>query len=347
MINLPAIPAIDTSAQEAALNRQKQLTKPEGSLGKLEALSVKIAGCTANPRPDVSKKMVIVMAADHGVTAEGVSAYPAEVTPQMVMNFIQNGAAINVLARQAGAEVRIVDIGVNYDFGNVPGLIDKKVKNGTDNMAAGPAMSRAEAEQALLIGIEITQQEIKKGCQLMATGEMGIGNTTAAAAIAAVYTQISPVQLVGRGTGLDDAGLARKAAIVKKAIEVNQPDPADPIDVLAKVGGLEIAGLAGVILGSAAKRVPVMVDGFISTAAAIIAHHINPDVDAYMISGHRSAEYGHRAMLDYLSLEPLLNLDLRLGEGTGAMLAFNLVEAACKTLNEMATFADAQVSEAL
>lgn len=347
MFNLPVIPPIDIIAQQAARSRQKQLTKPEGSLGKLEALSIQLAGCLANPRPDVSRKMVIVLAADHGITAEGVSAYPAEVTPQMVLNFLHNGAAINVLARQAGASVRIVDIGVNYDFSEIPFLMHKKIKYGTDNMAVGPAMSRMEAEQAIQTGMEIVQEEIKNGCQLIATGEMGIGNTTAATAIAAVYTKISPVHLVGRGTGLDDAGLAKKAALVKKAINHNQPDSSDALDVLAKVGGLEIAGLVGVILGAASKRVPVVIDGFISTSAAIIAKQLNPDVFPYLIASHRSAEFGHKAMLDYLQLEPLFNLDLRLGEGTGAALAFHFVEAACRTLNEMATFSEAQVSQAL
>jgi nicotinate-nucleotide--dimethylbenzimidazole phosphoribosyltransferase len=284
------------------------------------------------------------MAADHGVAIEGVSAYPAEVTPQMVLNFLHGGAAINVLARQAGARVVIVDIGVAAEFGDLPGLIRRKVARGTANMTAGPAMTVDQAEQAVQIGIEVAQSEIDAGLDLVATGDMGIGNTTASSAIVAAITGLSVAQVTGRGTGIDDAGLSRKVAVIERALEINRPDPANALDVLSKVGGFEIAGLAGIIIGAASKRVPVVIDGFISGAAALVAAGLVPEVRPYMIAAHQSVEIGHRVMLERLGLRPLINLNLRLGEGTGSALAFHLIEGAARVHNEMATFAEAGVS---
>jgi nicotinate-nucleotide--dimethylbenzimidazole phosphoribosyltransferase len=345
-MKLPIIPAPDTHAADAARARQDTLTKPPQSLGRLEELSIQLAAATGQARPSVKRKAVIVMAADHGVTSEGVSAYPAAVTPQMVLNFLNGGAAINVLARQAGARVVVVDIGVAHQFESHPGLLLRKVALGTQNMAQGPALTRAEAEMAISEGLDVVQGEIANGLDLLATGDMGIGNTTASAAITAVITGQPVAQVTGRGTGVDDKGLAQKIAIIEKAIALNQPDPNDALDVVSKVGGLEIAGLAGVIIGAAAHRVPIVIDGFISGAAALIAVGLAPEVRPYLIAGHQSVEAGHQAILQHLGLKPLLDLNLRLGEGTGAVLAFHLVEAAASILNEMATFSEAGVSEA-
>jgi nicotinate-nucleotide--dimethylbenzimidazole phosphoribosyltransferase len=341
---LPEIGPLYEAAQVAARERQNSLTKPPGSLGRLEALSIQLAGITGRERPLFPQKAVIVMAGDHGVVAEGVSAYPAEVTPQMVLNFLHGGAAINVLARAAGARVVIADLGVAAELPDHPGLIKRKVAFGTQNMAVGPAMTRAQAKAALQAGMDIVLAEIEKGLDLVAIGDMGIGNTTPATAITAVFTRLPVAQLTGRGTGVDDAGLVRKIAVIEKALAVNQPDPNDAMDVLVKVGGLEIAGLAGVVLGAAARRVPVVIDGFISSAAALVAVELVPAVKPYLIGSHESVEIGHQAILRRLGIRPLFNLDLRLGEGTGAALAFPMIEAAARILDEMATFAEAGVS---
>ncbi len=335
----------DSAAMAAARERQDQLTKPQGSLGRLEALSIQIAGITAKPRPGLRHKVIAVMAGDHGVVAEGVSAFPQEVTPQMVLNFLHGGAAINVLARHVGARVEVVDMGVAVDLPPHPELIVKKVAYGTDNIARGPAMSRDQAEQALLAGAEVIQEQLSKGIDILGTGDMGIGNTTPSAAIAAVLTGRAPEKIVGRGTGLDDAGVQHKINVVRRALDVNQPNPEDALDVLAKVGGFEIGGLAGAMLAAAANRIPIMVDGFISTAAAMIAASLAPAIRPYLIASHQSQEQGHRIMLEWLELSPLLDLDLRLGEGTGASLGISLADAACKALDEMATFAEAAVAE--
>jgi nicotinate-nucleotide--dimethylbenzimidazole phosphoribosyltransferase len=321
------------------------LTKPRGSLGRLEELSIRLAGMRADPFPSVERKAVIVMAADHGVATEGVSAYPAEVTAQMVLNFLRGGAAINSLARQAGARVSVVDIGVASGFEAVPGLIRRKVMCGTRSLAKGPAMTRQEAEQALQVGVDVLSEEAARGLDLVATGDMGIGNTTPSSAIAAVLTGLPVTQVVGRGTGIDDKGLQRKIKVIEQALTINQPDPKEALDVLHKVGGLEIAGLAGVMIAAAARRIPIVVDGFISTAAAMIAAGLAPGVREYMISAHQSVETGHRAMVSHLGLAPLLDLNLRLGEGTGAALAFHLIEASTRILREMATFGEAGVSD--
>ncbi len=343
-LSLPTVPPLYQAAQSAARARQNLLTKPTGSLGQLEDLSVQLAAITGQLNPPLARKAVVVMVGDHGIAQEGVSAYPAAVTPQMVLNFVRGGAAINVLARQAGARVIVVDIGVNADFEPVPGLECRKVARGTQNMLHGPAMTRTEVEDAIAVGLSIVEQEFAKGLDVIATGDMGIGNTTPSSAICAVLTGLPVAQVTGHGTGVDDAGLRRKIAAIERALEVNQPVRSDPYDLLSKVGGLEIAGLAGVIIGGAAHRLPVVIDGFISGAAALIAAELVPDVKPYLIAAHQSVEIGHRAMLEQLGLRPLLNLNLRLGEGTGAALAFHLLEAAVRILNEMATFAEAGVT---
>ena len=345
MLALPSIPPVSTTVQAQARARQAQLTKPTGSLGQLEELSIQLAGITGQLRPSLANKAIIVMAGDHGVAREGVSAYPPEVTPQMVLNFLHGGAAINVLARQAEARVVVVDMGVAGDLPNVAGLINRKIARGTRNLAALPAMTRAQAEAAVAIGIDVVNGEIAKGLDLVATGDMGIGNTTPSAAIAAAITQRPVSEVTGRGTGVDDVGLAHKIATIEHALQLHEPNPQDALDVLSCVGGFEIGGLAGVIIGAAAKRVPVVIDGFISGAAALIAAALVPDVKPYLIAAHQSVEIGHRAILNHLGLKPLLNLNLRLGEGTGAALAFNLIEASVRVLNEMATFAEAGVSD--
>ena len=339
------IQPLDESAMQAARTRQGTLTKPRGSLGRLEELSIQLGGMKADPLPSVERKAVIVMAADHGVTAEGVSAYPAEVTAQMVSNFLRGGAAINVLARQAGARMTIVDIGVAADYEPLPGLVQRKVMCGSRNMAQGPAMTRAEAEEAIQVGIDVLEQEAARGLDILATGDMGIGNTTPSSTIAAAIMGLPAAQVVGRGTGIDDEGLRRKIQVVERALAINNPDPGDAMDVLHKVGGLEIAGLAGVMIAAASHRIPVVVDGFISTAAALIAVGLAPRVREYLISAHQSVEIGHQAMLKHLGLRPLLDLNMRLGEGTGAALAFHLIEASTRLLREMATFDEAGVSK--
>jgi len=341
---IAAIGPLDAAAMDKAQARQDMLTKPRGALGRLEAISIQVAGITRCERPCLRHKAVIVMAGDHGVAAEGVSAFPSAVTPQMVLNFLRGGAAINVLARHVGARVAVVDAGVAADIPPQPGLIVRKVAYGTANLRRGPAMSHLQALQAVEAGIEVFEAELARGLDIVATGDMGIGNTTPSAAIVAAVTGLPVASVTGRGTGVDDAGLAAKVAAIEDALRLNRPDPQDGLDLLAKVGGFEIGGLAGVILGAAAHRVPVVVDGFISAAAAIIAALLAPQARAYMISGHKSVEIGHQAALSYLGLVPLVDLDLRLGEGTGAVLGISLVEAACKILAEMATFDAAGVA---
>lgn len=338
------IKALDESAMQAARERQDLLTKPQGSLGVLEELSIQLAGIQARRRPQIKNKVIIVMAGDHGVVAEGVSAFPQEVTPQMVANFASGGAGINVLARHAGAAVRIVDMGVAVPV-EIDGVLKSKVRAGTSNMVEGPAMSRDEAVRCLEAGITIAVSEIAAGADLLGTGDMGIGNTTASSAILTVISGADPETTVGRGTGISAGALARKREVIRQAIEVNKPDPEDGIDVLAKVGGLEIGGLAGVILGAAANRVPVVIDGFISSSAALLAANISPRSKDYMIASHVSVEPGHKLILAELGLKPMLFMNMRLGEGTGAALASSLVEAAAKVLSEMATFTDAGVAE--
>ena len=345
------IQPLDMDAANAARARQDQLTKPQGSLGRLEALSIQLAGITAQSRPRLNHPTIITMAADHGVTRQGVSAYPSEVTPQMVLNFLHGGAAINVLARHVGARVVVVDMGVAADLPAHADLVNVKIAPGTRDFSISPAMARDEARSAVEAGIEVVTREIapstntQGGADIVGTGDMGIGNTTASSAIVAAITRRAVAEVTGRGTGVDDAGLARKIATIERALTLNQPNPVDALDVLSDVGGFEIGGLAGVMIGAAARRVPVVIDGFISGAAALIACVLAPAVQPYLIAAHRSVEIGHRAVLEYLHLEPLLDLDMRLGEGTGAALGISLCLAACKILDEMATFAEAGVSE--
>jgi nicotinate-nucleotide--dimethylbenzimidazole phosphoribosyltransferase len=344
-MNIPIISPLNEKAMQAARERQNMLTKPPGSLGRLEELSIQLAGISGKTIPSIKDKVIITMAGDHGVVAEGVSAYPQEVTPQMVLNFLAGGAAINVLARHIGARVVVVDMGVANDIPTSDeNLIRNSVGLGTMNLAKGPAMTRAQAEESIRSGIEIAFAEISKGADIIGTGDMGIGNTTASAAIASVLLNQHPKEIAGRGTGVDDEGLNRKISAIERALNINKPNPKDGLDVLTKVGGFEIGGLAGVMLGAASKQVPVMVDGFISTAAAMIAVSLAPACKDYLISAHRSKEHGHGLMLEWLGLKPLLDLDMRLGEGTGAALGISFAEAACKILAEMATFGEAGVS---
>jgi len=335
----------DSSLMKQVQARLDSLTKPRGSLGKLEELAKQIVSITANLSPRIEKKAIIIMAADHGVVEEGISAYPREVTPQMVYNFLNGGAAINVLARHIGAEVLIVDVGVAADFQEHQSLMLEKIDYGTKNMVKGPAMTDEQAVKSLEVGIEAAEKLIKKGYDIIATGDMGIGNTTASSAIAAIICRTDVESVTGYGTGIDDRCLENKINVIKKAISVNKPDAADGIDVLSKVGGFEIGGIAGIILGCASGRTPVVIDGFISGAGALIAAAISPDSTNYMIASHCSAEKGHRIVLDRLGLKPLFDFDMRLGEGTGAAIGINIVEASVKILSEMATFNQAGVSE--
>ncbi len=343
---LHAIEPLDSKAMATARQRQDSLTKPHGSLGKLEDLSIKIAGIKANPLPRLEHKAIITMAADHGVVAEGVTLYPQEVTSQMVLNFLNGGAAINVLANHIGARVIVVDMGVIGGFQPTPGLLCQMIDFGTKNMAQGPAMTRQQAIYSLEAGIELVESEINNGLDIIGTGDMGIGNTTASSAILAAISGQSVKKVTGRGTGIDNEQLNHKVSVIEQALSINKPDPKDAIDVLSKVGGFEIGGLAGVILAGAARRIPVVIDGFISGAAALIATSLSPRAKDYLIAAHLSAEAGHKLLLDFLGLQPLLNLNMRLGEGTGAVLGISLVEAAVKILNQMATFSEAGVAEA-
>ena len=341
------IGGLDYTLMEKAQERLNNLTKPQGSLGRLEELAKLIVGITRNENPVLKNKVIFTMSGDHGVTEEGISAYPKEVTPQMVYNFLRGGAGINVLARHVGARVVVVDMGVACDLEPHPELLIKKVNYGTKNMTKGPAMTREEAIKCIESGIEIFEKEFGKSLSIVGTGDMGIGNTTPSSAIASVITGRSVEAMTGRGTGIDDKTLTNKIEVIKKAIRVNNPDAKDAIDVLSKVGGFEIGGLAGIILAAASRRTPVVIDGFISGAAALIAYELVPEVKNYMIAAHCSVEKGHRAILDYIGLSPLLDLNLRLGEGTGSALGMSIVEASIKILTQMATFKDGGVSEKL
>ncbi len=341
------IKPIDQDLMKKAQARLDSLTKPLGSLGRLEETAKLIVGITGKALPTLDKKVVFTFAADHGVTAEGVSLYPKEVTAQMVYNFLRGGAGINVLARHVGARVVVADLGVACDLEDKDKkLVHKKIGYGTKNMVQGPAMTREEAIRSIEAGMDIFEAEFTRGIDIVCTGEMGIGNTTAASAITAVFTKKPVAAITGRGTGLDDKGLGKKIATIETVLRVNKPDAKDALDILAKVGGFEIGGLAGVILAAAAHKVPVVVDGFISGAAALIAYGIEPKTKEYMIAGHCSQEPGHKIIWEYLGLNPLLDLKLRLGEGTGAALSLSLIEASVKVLSQMATFKDAGVTEA-
>lgn len=342
---LKNIKPVNPEWYERAQRRLDNLTKPLGSLGRLEEFARRLVAITEKEMPSINKKAIFTFACDHGVTEEGVSAYPKEVTAQMVFNFLRGGAGINVLARHAGADVVVIDIGVDHDFGDVEGLIHQKVISGTRNFTKGPAMNRDEAFKTIDVGIRLAEAYAKKGYRFFGTGEMGIGNTTPSSAIAAVLTGRPVEEVTGRGTGVSDEALKRKIQVIKKAIEVNRPDLSDPIDVLSKLGGAEIGGISGLILGAAANRIPVVIDGFISTAGALIAYCLKPEIRDYMFAAHNSVEIGHKAVLDKMGLKPILDLDLRLGEGTGAALSMLMIEAGLKIYKEMATFAEAGVSD--
>ncbi len=345
---LSAISPCDEAARSLAKARLERLTMPFWALGRLMDLAIDLAGMTSSMRPALERKTVVTMAADHGVAVEGVSAYPQEVTVQMVANIASGGAGINALARQAGARVVVVDMGVAGNLESLVrsgGVISKRVGPGTRNMAKGPAMTREEAVRALEGGIEVAL-ELAAATDIFGTGEMGIANTTSSSAIVAGLTGASPGEVTGRGTGLDDARLLKKVRQIEEILALNKPNPTDGLDVLSKVGGFEIAGIAGLILGSASLRKPVVVDGFVSTAGALIAQRLCPRSVDYMIASHLSVEPGHRYALELLGKRPLLDLEMRLGEGTGAVLAMNLVQAAAYILTDVATFDEASVSQA-
>lgn len=344
---LQKIKPLDQEVMKKTQARLDSLTKPIGSLGVMEEIAKKIAGITGEVTPGIPQKAAILMAGDHGIVEEGVAPYPQEVTPQMVLNFVNGGAAMSVLTRHVGASLYVVDVGVAVDLPDEPNIIKKKVAYGTKNMAKGQAMTLEETVKAMEVGIDMAQEVIAKGAGIIGIGEMGIGNTSPSTAIASVYTGLPVSQVVGRGTGADDERMKIKIAAIEKAIEVNNPDKNKPLEVMAKVGGLELAGLTGVILACAANRVPVILDGFISTAAAVIAGEMAPLAKEYMLGSHLSEEPGHKAVLDYLGIKPILMMNMRLGEGTGAALAMNIVDASLKVLREMATFSEAGVSGAL
>lgn len=343
---LEAIEPVDKSFGEMAQARQDSLTKPQGSLGRLEELAVLLASIKRQVLPGIRRKVIFTFAGDHGVVEEGVSAFPQEVTPQMVYNFVNNGAAINVLARHAGADIIIADLGVCAEMEiSHRNFRSRKINRGTQNFTRGVAMTREEAKKAILTGIEIFEEEHgKEPIDLVGTGEMGIGNTTPATAILAVISGEPIENIVGRGTGINDDGIIRKIIAIKKGIAINKPVNTDALDILHKIGGYEIGGLVGIILAAAKNRVPVLIDGFISTSAALIAYLFNPLTVEYMIAAHRSDEKGHGKMLEILGKKPILDLGLRLGEGTGAAIAMNIIEAAIRIQSEMATFASAGVS---
>ncbi len=342
---IEAIKPLDESYIEKAQIRLDNLTKPKGSLGRLEDFAKTLVAIKEDLYPRIDRKRIVTFAADHGITDEGISAFPKEVTRQMILNFLQGGAGINVLARHIGAEVIVVDIGVDHDFGQLEGLVVRKIGMGTGNISKGPAMERREAVESLHVGIEMAEGAHQDGIDVVGLGDMGIGNTTPSSAVLAAITGKEPVQITSRGTGIDDATLAKKMGLIEKSLKVNRPDPKDIIDVLAKVGGFEIGGIAGTIIGCARHRIPVVIDGFICSAGALIAFGLNPLVRGYIFASHLSVEKGHRVILDHMDLSPMLDLSLRLGEGTGAALGIGLLEASVRILNEMATFDSAGVSD--
>jgi nicotinate-nucleotide--dimethylbenzimidazole phosphoribosyltransferase len=338
------ITPINFKLTEKAQKRLDNLTKPQGSLGRLEDFACQIVGISGNLNPEIKRKVILVMAGDHGVAQERVSVFPQEVTFQMVYNFIRGGAGINVLARHIGADVLVVDMGVAKDFTSEKGLIIKKIAYGTKNIAQGPAMSRDEAERAIIAGIEVFEDELsRKGIDIIGLGEMGIANTTPSSAIVACLTKSKVEEVTGQGTGINEDQLKNKIRVIKQAIEINHPDPEDGLDVLSKIGGFEIGGLVGCILAAAAHRVPIVIDGFISCASALIAIKLAPLVKDYIFASHNSVEKGHKIALKYIGKVPMFDLSMRLGEGTGAALGISFIEAGVKILTQMATFTDAGV----
>ncbi len=337
------IQPINYELKKEIQNHLNSLTKPVGSLGKLEEIAMKFCLITDTAKPVLKKKRIVLFAGDHGVTEEGISAFPKEVTVQMVYNILDGGAAINVLARHISSELSVVDVGVDGKLEHLA-LIDKKIKRGTDNITNGTAMTLNEATKALEVGIEQAEKAKAEHIDILATGEMGIGNTTSASALFAQLLPCNVEDITGRGTGIDDEQLQHKISIIKKILEVNKNNFVSPLQTLAAIGGLEIAGITGLILGAAANRIPIVIDGFISSAAALVACKMNPLVENYLFYSHLSAEKGHKTFYDLFKVEPTINLQMRLGEGTGAALTINLIEAAIKIYNEMATFESAGVS---
>ncbi len=337
----------DASVKEKALKRLSEQARPAGSLGILEDIAAQLAAVKGTLDVKLEKKIVVTCAGDHGVVEEGISLFPQEVTPQMVENFVNEGASINVLARHSKAIVKVADLGVNFDFSPKMPVFHKKVRKGTSNFTKQPAMTREEAVQSLNAGISIVEELVKEDdLDMLGTGDMGIGNTTPSSAIIAAFSGIPPAELTGRGTGINDEILANKIKVIERGLALHRPNPADPIDVLAKVGGFEIGGIAGLVLGAAAHGIPVVCDGLISTAGALIACELAPDARGYLFAGHRSVEVGHRFMHERMGLMPLLDIQFRLGEGTGAVLAFQLMEAATRILVEIKTFEEVAITNA-
>jgi nicotinate-nucleotide--dimethylbenzimidazole phosphoribosyltransferase len=345
---IAAIEPADAYFRNRAKERLDLLTMPHWALGRLMDLAIDLAGMTSSMSPKFDNRVIVTMAGDHGVVAEGVSKYPQEVTVQMVYNFLRGGAGINAIARTAKADVVVVDMGIAGEMEGVESnlnFVSKRVRAGTANMGVGPAMTREEAMLSVSAGIEVAH-ELSFSYSLFGTGDMGIGNTTPSSAIVATFTGQTPEKVTGRGTGIEEDQFLHKVEVIKKILKVNNPDPRDPWDVLSKVGGFEIGGIAGLILGAASRRKPILIDGFISTAGALLAASLCPAARDYMIAAHQSVEQGHIIALDHLGAKPLLNLDMRLGEGTGAALAMTLVDAAVRILTEVATFEEASVSQA-
>jgi len=341
-----SIPPADKQWEDRAWERLKSQIRPRGSLGQLEVMAARLAAIHRSLDFRLDRKIIFTMAGDHGVAAEGVSAYPPEVTAQMVYSFTMGWASINVLANHAGAAVRVVDCGVASDLPAHWPVVHEKIAKGTKNLARGPAMSREEAERGILLGArQVMDAAQTEGFRLFGTGDMGIGNTTPSTAIVAALSGKPVRDLTGRGTGIDDEGWTRKIRTIEKALRINAPNPEDPLDVLAKVGGHEIAALAGAVLGAASMQRPVVCDGFIATAGALVACRLAPRARDYLFISHRSQEVGHEAMIRMLDLRPILDLEMRLGEGTGAALAMNIVEASAKVLQEIKTFQEAGVSD--
>jgi nicotinate-nucleotide--dimethylbenzimidazole phosphoribosyltransferase len=343
-LTLRSIQPANVSLKPAIEAHLADLTKPLKSLGRLEELAERYCLATNTIKPVLGPKKIFCFAGDHGVTDEGVSAFPKAVTPQMVRNMLAGGAAVNVLAKHAGADLEVVDMGVDDPLDNAPGLCRRKVRRGTSNIAKGPAMSVEEATRALEAGIELAVTAHAKGIRMVGTGDMGIGNTTPSTALFAAFLKCPVDAVTGRGTGIDDKALQGKIAIVQKALEVNKGMLTDPLNTLAALGGFEIAGICGLIIGAASCRMPVVVDGFISSAAALTAMRMNPAIKDYVFFSHLSQEKGHRFFMEQFGAKPILDLDMRLGEGTGAALAMTVIEAAVKIYNEMATFSGAGVS---
>ncbi len=341
---LNAIEPIDKNYIIKAQKMSDNLTKPLGSLGRLEELASLVCGIKRTLKPKIENKVIFTLAADHGVAEEGVSAFPQEVTKEMISNFVNGGAGVNVLARHVNAKVIVIDMGVKGEI-LTDGVVIKKVAHGTKNFTKGRAMTREQAIGSVIYGIELVDEEMKKeALDIVGTGDMGIANTTPSSAVVAAITKVDVEKITGKGTGITDEIFNKKIEVIKKGLNLNKPNPDDAIDVLSKVGGFEIGGIAGVIIGCAKNKIPVVIDGFISGAGALLAYKLNPLTKDYMLASHQSVEQGHKILLEHIGLKPLLNLNLRLGEGTGSALAINLVEASCKILNEMATFEEAEIS---